>query len=481
MIGGKQKKGFSLVEMVVAVGLFAIVSVVIAQLFATFSKTQQRAGINQKIQSDARVMLAQISDRIKTSEVDYSAYGSAIPVPTDELYLIDENGLSVVIRKSASDFASTSCPSAKSTPCLEISEDGGTTFFPMTSENFTVESANFFVSPDTDPGSGGGTVQPRVTFSLGVRNAAADPALQAPTYVQSTVTTRVYPGATGSGATQPAPVTSVCGNGVVEGSEQCDDNNTANGDGCSSTCQNETISICGNGVVEGAEQCDDNNTADGDGCSSTCFIETIACGNGAVEAGEACDDGNTTDAGICNATCTAFTYCGDGTIQSPNGDVVNEQCDDSNTNNGDGCDASCQIEVCTPINGGWSAWSSWGSCSASCGGGTQSRTRTCTNPVPNACGASCVGSNTQSQACNTQYCYTDYTISISNVTGGPTNWLYYCPDPTDQVSIVQTSPNCTMTQVGREGASAPYNWVLIFQNCGSALFGNPVVRCTDNQ
>jgi len=35
----------------------------------------------------------------------------------------------------------------------------------------------------------------------------------------------------------PAPI---CGNGIVEGTEQCDDGNTASGDGCSATCQTES-------------------------------------------------------------------------------------------------------------------------------------------------------------------------------------------------------------------------------------------------
>lgn len=50
-----------------------------------------------------------------------------------------------------------------------------------------------------------------------------------------------------------------------------------------------------------------------------------------------------------------------------------------------------------PINGGWSAWSA---CSATCGGGTQ--TRTCTNPAPANGGATCSGYS--SQTCNIQAC-----------------------------------------------------------------------------
>jgi cysteine-rich repeat protein len=96
----------------------------------------------------------------------------------------------------------------------------------------------------------------------------------------------------------------VCGNGIVEMGEQCDDGNTVNGDGCSSTCQLEHA-VCGNGVVETGEQCDDGNTVSGDGCSSTCQLETTTpcCGNGIIEAGEQCDDGNTVGGDGCSSTC----------------------------------------------------------------------------------------------------------------------------------------------------------------------------------
>jgi cysteine-rich repeat protein len=72
---------------------------------------------------------------------------------------------------------------------------------------------------------------------------------------------------------------SVCGNGVVESGEECDDGNLVSEDGCSQGCLTESNGqACGDGgrLPEGwgsLEECDDGNLLDGDGCSSTCSIE----------------------------------------------------------------------------------------------------------------------------------------------------------------------------------------------------------------
>lgn len=82
----------------------------------------------------------------------------------------------------------------------------------------------------------------------------------------------------------------VCGNGVRQGTEQCDDGNLNNNDACKNDCTNN---VCGDGVIyTGVEQCDDGNTINGDGCSSTCQNELLNCGNGNIDPGEQCDDGN---------------------------------------------------------------------------------------------------------------------------------------------------------------------------------------------
>lgn len=135
-------------------------------------------------------------------------------------------------------------------------------------------------------------------------------------------------------ATSGGMFTGVCGNGIIEGNETCDDSNMESGDGCSSACQLEpgwtcveggpctpsTEPVCGNGKVDAGERCDDGNTASGDGCSSdcktvepgyecppeggTCTLKPAVCGNGTVERGELCDDGNTTSGDGCSSDCT---------------------------------------------------------------------------------------------------------------------------------------------------------------------------------
>ena len=78
-------------------------------------------------------------------------------------------------------------------------------------------------------------------------------------------------------------------------------------------------------------------------------------------------------------------------------------------------------QSCGKVNGGWSAWSAWSACSVSCGGGTQIRTRACTNPAPSCGGASCPGSSTESQSCNTHTCMVS-GFGCGSCPGGSSTW-----------------------------------------------------------
>lgn len=62
---------------------------------------------------------------------------------------------------------------------------------------------------------------------------------------------------------------SECGDGRLDGGEECDDGNDADTDACLTSCR---WASCGDGHVRaGVEDCDDGNRADGDSCSSSCI------------------------------------------------------------------------------------------------------------------------------------------------------------------------------------------------------------------
>lgn len=62
--------------------------------------------------------------------------------------------------------------------------------------------------------------------------------------------------------------------------------------------------VCGNGLLEVTERCDDGNNASCDGCSADCKVES--CGDGIIQCNEQCDDGalNGTSDTRCSAECT---------------------------------------------------------------------------------------------------------------------------------------------------------------------------------
>ncbi|KAL5016463.1 hypothetical protein ScPMuIL_006052 [Solemya velum] len=64
----------------------------------------------------------------------------------------------------------------------------------------------------------------------------------------------------------------------------------------------------------------------------------------------------------------------------------------------------CNTFPC-PVSGVWTPWTEWDTCSLTCGGGTQGRTRTCDGPYHN--GDDCVGAYNETQDCNTHHCPVD--------------------------------------------------------------------------
>ncbi|XP_069131792.1 uncharacterized protein [Argopecten irradians] len=98
----------------------------------------------------------------------------------------------------------------------------------------------------------------------------------------------------------------------------------------------------------------------------------------------------------------------------------------------------CPTNLRCPIDGEWSAWSAWGACSITCAvaeGGTKSRSRRCTNPVPQFDGDSCYGQATESLQCYLNEPCPDAGITTSTevVSVVPTSTLSSADVPTISV------------------------------------------------
>lgn len=218
--------------------------------------------------------------------------------------------------------------------------------------------------------------------------------------------------------TPPDEVPIICGNGILEEGEQCDDDDDLKDNVCDATCR----FTCGNGVVDtdvgelcdtgiaggpGAcpSVCDDglactddalnssectaeclhsNITApaDGDGCcppgadANTDDDCLAICGNGVVEDGELCDTGIVAGAGACPMACDDMLVCTTDVLSNP-----------------DTCQAACSFPAITmPANGdgccpaGANATND-DDCIAVCGNMVVEPSETCDTGIPSGPGA----------------------------------------------------------------------------------------------
>ena len=141
------------------------------------------------------------------------------------------------------------------------------------------------------------------------------------------------------------------------------------------------VPVCGDGVAEGGEVCDDGNANESDCCSSSCT---------AINAGQACDDGvactsaDVCTGGMCAGTPGGCPVCGNGMIETP------ETCDDGNNLDGDCCSSSCAASNIGQACEDGDPCSSGQTCAAgACGGGTVASCGLCEvcNPTGGCLGA----------------------------------------------------------------------------------------------
>ena len=71
--------------------------------------------------------------------------------------------------------------------------------------------------------------------------------------------------------------------------------------------------------------------------------------------------------------------------------------------------------LCVTVNGGWTEWTLWTTCTKTCGSGSTMRNRTCTNPSTTYGGMDCKGTGDELILCNTNRCLGEFRVETKTL------------------------------------------------------------------
>lgn len=183
-------------ELLVALGIFAISMGLIADLFLSASRQQARTIAMSHAQGDARLITETIARELREGALDLRE-GIAPGV----LALRGGDGSTIQFERVLAGDTARPCPGG-STACLYIGRgDSATTitWAPLTGTDIAVTTFHFWTAPSVDPfiwdaarAQYPASTQPRVTFFLALTAVGGRPGQQASIEAQTTVASRVY-------------------------------------------------------------------------------------------------------------------------------------------------------------------------------------------------------------------------------------------------------------------------------------------------
>lgn len=176
----RRQGGFTLMEAIVAVSVFAIAATSIVGVYLSVQRLNQASAALQALQQNGRFMTEDITKVVRNGQVDYARYGGGgVPQPaTPHLYLLDRDRVQIDIYQSGNNLV------------LDKLGVGSTNF---SGTEVAIKNFQVYVSPAANPFAGGAVKeQPTVTLYLDLESNIN--ARDKTRYVlQTTVATRQYP------------------------------------------------------------------------------------------------------------------------------------------------------------------------------------------------------------------------------------------------------------------------------------------------
>ncbi|MFA5124510.1 MAG: prepilin-type N-terminal cleavage/methylation domain-containing protein [Patescibacteria group bacterium] len=184
-----RNQGFTLVEMLITAGLFAITSVLVGGIFINVNNLQQQTANMEKLQNDGRYMIEKIGREVRGRELDYERTLPPIDGKVDRLiFKKDEAGEVWQLAYDPEDFMAKIF-------ITTISPDS-TVFASLNASDVGVSNLQFIVSPIYDPYANVTTddyiYQPKITLLMTIYNKNVPDRYRKELRLQTTISSKVY-------------------------------------------------------------------------------------------------------------------------------------------------------------------------------------------------------------------------------------------------------------------------------------------------
>lgn len=205
-------RGFTLMEMLVALSVFSILVVAASDVFILASRAQRKALNMEALQTSARYSMEAMVREVRMGTLDYAYYaernaeaettGPLLGIPETDLAVTDRDGVRMVFFRSdieVQDGSAQYCPDPTSVPCLLVKVGDEVTPAPLSPKGVRVRDAKFYLYPEKDPmtfdfASSGYLIngQPAVTILLSLESTVGRAGEMDQFYLQTTAVSRAY-------------------------------------------------------------------------------------------------------------------------------------------------------------------------------------------------------------------------------------------------------------------------------------------------
>jgi len=172
-------RGFTLVELIVSMGLFVMITTVGLTIYTSTIRAQRFTVALNRLQRDMQIAMTIMTKSIRSSSIDYRPSGfyegavDPLGEGEDVLALIDRDQVETWFRMD--------------NEAVAVRQGASGTYAPITSSATVVQELKFYITPSTDPFTNPSQLpseQPKVTIVF--RGASRDH-LDAPLTVQQTI------------------------------------------------------------------------------------------------------------------------------------------------------------------------------------------------------------------------------------------------------------------------------------------------------